>query len=165
MPLFRSPHLIADINKVQVRGDTWEIPPRGLNIVWGNDPRYWSIPIDGPAGLIQVCWLEVSGSIQVTRGRKYQIRFEVQLKPDSFGWNGSSVLIMAKVGKQGNYQYEEASLNQTGKLTIPMKPSGLEIDVPIDAADPTLYFGLYEVWSGKWKGGLEIHKATVRQAF
>ncbi|KAI4296956.1 hypothetical protein L6164_036872 [Bauhinia variegata] len=129
MPLFRSPHLIADINKVQVRGDTWEIPPRGLNIVWGNDPRYWSIPIDGPAGLIQVCWLEVSGSIQ------------------------------------GNYQYEEASLNQTGKLTIPMKPSGLEIDVPIDAADPTLYFGLYEVWSGKWKGGLEIHKATVRQAF
>ena len=94
------------------------------------------------------------------KGKKYKITFKVSLKPDSFGWNGCQVLVMAKVGKKGSYEYKEVSLTQTGEKIIP--PEDLVLEVPRDAQDPQLYFGLYEVWSGKWKGGLEIHHAIVQ---
>ena len=97
----------------------------------------------------------------VQKEKKYKINFKVSLKPDSFGWNGCQVLVMAKVGKKGSYEYKEVTLNGTEPMTIP--PNDLILQVPADAPDPQLYFGLYEVWSGKWKGGLEIHEATVQK--
>ncbi|KAI4306376.1 hypothetical protein L6164_029658 [Bauhinia variegata] len=163
--VFGRPHQKAEPEKVsQSRDGVYLFPPKGLNIVWGNDPRYWMIPQNGPAWLMQVSWLEVSGSVRVTKGRKYRVKFEVSLDADSFGFKGTTLLIMAKVGKNGAYNYDEVTLAQAGKLTIPNKTSGLEVQIPSDASDPTLYFGLYEVWSGKWKGGLEIHKALVQPA-
>lgn len=116
--------------------------------------------MEAPATLIQVSWLDVSSSIDVEPGT-YRISFDVGLKPDAFGWSGSPVLVMAKVGKKGKYIYKDVTLSSPFSGKIPVE--GVEIKVPSDARipDKKLYFGLYEVWSGKWKGGLVVKKAYL----
>ncbi|GKV36858.1 hypothetical protein SLEP1_g44944 [Rubroshorea leprosula] len=89
------------------------------------------------------------------------------MKSDAFGWANSPVFLMAKVGKRGKYIWKRLSqLEQCPKEPIDVpdpNSNSFQIDVPADAIDPRLYFGLYEVWSGKWKGGLRIHGATVKE--
>ncbi|XP_027334265.1 protein PHLOEM PROTEIN 2-LIKE A9-like [Abrus precatorius] len=158
---FKKPHHTSDPNYiVQVDDRGYIIQPRGLNIVWGNDSRYWRIPDQGAAELIQVSWLEVSGKVAISKEGNYSIKFSVNVKADGFGWDGTEVLVMAKVGKTGRYTYQVAKLTPGRRLTIPIQ----QLKIPVsasDAAPKDLYFGLYEVWSGKWKGGLEIESAEV----
>lgn len=111
---------------------------------------------DGSAELIQVSWLEVSGKVPVEKGT-YVVKFDVAVNSNGFGWDGTPVLVMAKVGKKGKYKYEEVTL-QCGNDQISPKVS---IPVEGNPNDLELHFGLYEVWSGKWKGGLIIKKAEV----
>lgn len=113
--------------------------------------------------MIQVSWLEVSGKVGVEKNKTYAVTFHVDVKQDGFGWNGTEVLVMAKIGKKGQYVYKVANYLAPGKsLTIPRESdSQLEIQVGQDETDLELHFGLYEVWSGKWKGGLEIKNAEV----
>lgn len=114
------------------------------------------------AELIQVSWLEVSGVVPVEKNKKYNVKFHVNVKADGFGWNSTKVLVMAKVGKRGSYNFREATLKPGDKnLIVPDNNNPLEIEVAAGASDTYLHFGLYEVWSGKWKGGLEIIKAEV----
>ncbi|KAJ7969289.1 Phloem protein 2 [Quillaja saponaria] len=144
--------------------------PRGLTIIWGNDSRYWRIPKETDpnpeAELIQVSWVEVTGKVPVKAGKKYEISFDVALKSDAFGWNGSQVLVMAKIGKGGKYSHKSAALdaptrtpNQKFQVPVPK----LEISVPENTENPELYFGLYDVWNWKWKGGLVIYNAVVKE--
>lgn len=113
-----------------------------------------------------MCWLEVTGSIndpQMVKGKTYEISFEVEMKEDAFGWNGSSVFMLAKAGKRGTYKGQKITLsdNKDGnrkRITIDKR-----FEVQNDNHDNTLYFGLYEVWSGRWKGGLIIYQAKVSQ--
>lgn len=137
-------------------GDKFVILPKGLNIVWGNDSRYWKVPEEGAAELTQVSWLEVSGVVKISNPKKYKVTFEVKVKEDGFGWKDTDVLVMAKVGRAGKYIYKATKLSPGSNINLPSDP--LEIDV---AKPSDLHFGLYEVWSGKWKGGLEIFRAVV----
>ncbi|KAL6350847.1 hypothetical protein AAG906_031433 [Vitis piasezkii] len=122
----------------------------------------------GPAELLQVCWLEVSGSVPIRSsapiGTKFRITFQVSFKSDAFGWNNCPVCVMARFGKKGKYTWTKITLRTDySQPTNILPPEGLEI-VTKDATTPnvndTIYFGLYEVGSGKWKGGLELHNAT-----
>lgn len=162
---FRKPHLTADpteSNKWNDAKTECVIQPRGLNIIWGNDPRYWKITNGDCAELIQVSWLEVSGKVKVEKGNTYIVKFLVEVKQDGFGWGSTDVLVMAKVGKKGLYKYEAVKLECGKKKTpIPEVKDKLEIEVKSDETDLELHFGLYEVWSGKWKGGLKIYNAEV----
>ncbi|KAK7327724.1 hypothetical protein VNO77_21813 [Canavalia gladiata] len=144
-------------------GDGYEIKPRGLNIVWGNESRYWKLLEDGGAKLIQISWLEVSGVVPIKKEGTYRINFHVKVKEDAFGWNGPKVLVMAKVGRKGAYQYKEVTLSAGDSLIIPSsnKPLDIKVENGSDTTIQELYFGLYEVWSGKWKGGLELIKVEV----
>ncbi|KAG2688088.1 hypothetical protein I3760_09G077600 [Carya illinoinensis] len=89
--------------------------PRGLNIVWGSDPRYWRLPTDqdktGPVELVQVSWLEVTGSREMKASTTYEIGFNISLTQEAFGWNGSKVYVMAKLGRRGKYSWKRASLD------------------------------------------------------
>ncbi|KAF5935963.1 hypothetical protein HYC85_027092 [Camellia sinensis] len=120
------------------------INAKDLKIVWGNDNRYWRTPNESnqPAELLQVCWLEVTGSCFIDKGKKYNVTFEVSLTPDAFGWNNTTLYIMAKRGEKGRYTWKKLSLI-------------------LNASDDKLYFGLYEIWKGNWKGGLKIYRAVV----
>ncbi|XP_019414321.1 PREDICTED: protein PHLOEM PROTEIN 2-LIKE A9-like isoform X2 [Lupinus angustifolius] len=158
---FKKPHHTTDPHYIfQQESGSYLIKPKGLNIIWGNDDRYWNVQED-VAELIQVSWLEVSGAVPVIKGKKYKVRFHVRVKADGFGWNNIQVLVMAKVGRRGNYEFKPTTLKSDNNEVIIPSQNDLEINVEPDASDNLLHFGLYEVWSGKWKGGLEILNAEV----
>jgi len=80
------------------------------------------------------------------------------VKDDAFGWQGTDVLVMAKIGKKGKYKFKVNSLTPGQQnIIIPQDP----LELTVQNAQSELHFGLYEVWSGKWKGGLEILRAIV----
>lgn len=96
------------------------------------------------------------------------MRFNVSLRADAFGWDECNVYIMAKIGKKGKFSFKKLSLNngksRGDKFYIP--EDGLKIQVKPNensSADCKLYFGMYEVWSRRWKGGLKIHHAFVEK--
>ncbi|XP_038895144.1 protein PHLOEM PROTEIN 2-LIKE A9-like [Benincasa hispida] len=177
MAKFSTPHYDADPKAIEtIKGIRTVFYPRAFNITWGNDNRYWRFPqninLKDPKSvvqLLQVSWLEVTCSTDnVEVGKTYKVGFNLSLQPDAFGWNEVEVFIMAKVGKKGNYIFKKTKLGNkptnTTKFCFPEE--GLEIKVvapPSSPGDSRLYFGLYEVWSGKWKGGLQIHNAFVHK--
>ncbi|GMI95676.1 phloem protein 2-A10 [Hibiscus trionum] len=177
------PHHEADINYIDSKTDVntnkiaVTFKPRGLNIVWGNDGRYWRFPNlpsssatpsgeEEPVELVQVSWLEVTGSCPLRDSTKYQITFKLSFTRDAFGWSGAPVFLMAKVGKKGKYKWKK--LKDLDKLPktptdFPSKEDSFIVESGPWQPDMRLYFGLYEVWSGKWKGGLKVHQATVQE--
>ncbi|KAM1138300.1 hypothetical protein FF1_036134 [Malus domestica] len=175
MSMTTKPHFQAEQDEVKQEGNKYIFRPRGLNIVWGNDERYWKLPKKQskdeptePAELIQVSWLEITGSYSLSTAKKYEISFDVELAPDAFGWRDIQAFLMAKVGKKGKYTWTKVKVaaqdTKVGKFKIPDDNGPpMRIEVPSNAPDSTVYFGLYEVWSGKWKGGLKIHQASVKE--
>lgn len=117
------------------------------------------------AEAIQVMWFEVEATYMGAKaGSKYKIGFNLRLKPEAFGWDSSPVFMMAKVGASGSYTWKRLNLNAKElKHECVDFPSNFEIDIPISTEDTTLQFGLYEIWGGRWKGGLEIHHAFVNK--
>ncbi|KAL0917209.1 hypothetical protein M5K25_012257 [Dendrobium thyrsiflorum] len=154
--------------KYERENDIWRIKPRALGIVWGGDPRYWNLSAgEGPAELLQVSWLEVTGQINLSRflkkGKEYMVKFRVELRPDNFGWGNCPVYFMVKVGEQTRL-WKKAYLN--------LKSYGQVFDVPINqnltfrvpescSSEDKLTFGMYEIWKGRWKGGLVIHEVII----
>lgn len=112
-----------------------------------------------------MCWLEVTGAAVVQAGKKYEVGFRVSLKSDAFGWGGAPLCLMAKLGKGGRYKSKSTYLqDEPREKDFDIPKGGFTVEVPsAPVEDPTLYFGLYEVWSGKWKGGIKIHYAFVRE--
>ncbi|CAL8149232.1 unnamed protein product [Prunus armeniaca] len=170
------PHFQADKDEISLDKEgrlCYNIKPRGLTIVWGNDERYWKLPNKGsgdPVELLQVSWLEVTATVNLNPKKEYEISFEVELAPDAFGWRDIQAFLMAKVGKKGKYRWTKVKLAQdsnVGRFTIPdTNGNGQTFSIRSDDdanADNTLHFGLYEVWSGKWKGGLKIYGANVKE--
>ncbi|KAL3498046.1 hypothetical protein ACH5RR_040778 [Cinchona calisaya] len=157
-----NPHYEADLTAIKYNTNKIIIRPRGLNIVWGKDGRYWNVPtqgsgVDKPAELLQVCWLEVTGFVDTNPDKNYEVTFRLSLTPDAFGWSGSTIYIMVKRGKDGEFESKKYDLTKYGteEFNLTMKST------KSNQTDRKLYFGLYEVWSGKWKGGLKIHHVTV----
>ncbi|KAI3455834.1 hypothetical protein Pfo_012497 [Paulownia fortunei] len=144
------------------------IPPKDLNIVWGGDNRYWNVPNNEnlPAELYQVCWLEVTGSVNGTCPNKdYDVGFRVSITPDAFGWGCSAVYVMVKRGKEGKFAWKKVFLNPNETKEFEITGRLMKAEKPVqDPNDQKLYFGLYEVWSGKWKGGLKIYHAFIRES-
>ncbi|XP_031261906.1 protein PHLOEM PROTEIN 2-LIKE A9-like isoform X2 [Pistacia vera] len=151
------------------------INPGDLNITWGNDPRYWKL-LDkrskNPAELIEVCWLQVTGTKRVKIGKSYEIKFNISFTNKSFGWNGLPLFLMAKIGARGNSIWKKIEPLEQGtpdaQFYIP-KPEDKQFIVPIrpgkkgESGEEDLFFGLYEIWDKNWKGGLRIHYATVEE--
>ncbi|KAF9610832.1 hypothetical protein IFM89_025198 [Coptis chinensis] len=165
------PHYEGDPNEVELVGPVIKIKPRGLDIIWGNDKRYWRIPTkndNGSAELIQVCWLEVTALLPLSRlqvGKKYNVRFDVSLKADAFGWNKQTPLYLAaKIGKKGKYKLKSSSIASSPEAETINISLGepLEINEDEKNSGGMLYFGLYEL-GGRWKGGLLIKEARVEQ--
>ncbi|KAL4011724.1 hypothetical protein IC575_028786 [Cucumis melo] len=176
------PHFRANASVETCSDNKFKVYPRALNITWGNDRRYWTIPGRDPnnydkdenyfAELKQVCWLEVTGSIKkdLVPGKTYKASFGVSLSPDAFGWDDCSVYIMAKIGKKGHFHLKKMNLTTIPTTStdvkisfIPTPGDDLIVQVPLTQPDDdlNLYFGLYEVWTNRWKGGLRIHYALV----
>lgn len=130
-----------------------------------------------PAELKMVSWLEVTGSFdKVEPGKTYRIGFKISLTGDATGWDKAPVFMSAKVGKKGKTIWKRIkSINTnfeklkggTEPVNIPDETDGrFEIFVSPTAPitqETKLQFGLYEVWTGKWKSGLLIYDAFVQE--
>ncbi|CAN0855008.1 Uncharacterized protein PHLOEM PROTEIN 2-LIKE A4 [Linum grandiflorum] len=148
----------------------YRIPARALNIVWGNDPRYWQwIPPsdrdksasgfkDMGAMLVQVNWMQVIGRLPVswlTGSRKYEVVWVVKFRVDAFGWH--SVPIKFKV-KQSNGEEKVKSVvvePYRKKHGVWHEISGGEFTVR-GGGGGMVEFGMYEVDSEWWKGSMVI---------
>lgn len=118
------------------------------------------------AELKQVSWLEVTCSTDnVEVGETYRVGFNITMRPDAFGWDGIDVYVMAKVGKKGKFTSMKVSLGEIGPnetpITIPKEPLEIFVAHSTPKECRTIHLGLYEVWSSKWKGGLQIHDAFI----
>lgn len=119
-----------------------------------------------PAELFQVSWLEVTGCVSKTDPQKeYEVGFNISLTPDAFGWSGSPVYILVKRGKGGKFKGQKFTLESPKEnADIKAKVAKLENGGTADADENSkVYFGFYEVWRGKWKGGLKIHHAFIKE--
>ncbi|CAG7864159.1 unnamed protein product [Brassica rapa] len=169
----KSSHYKADSKmELDTNRKAWIFQPSDLNFVWGGDSRYWVVPKEPrvPAELKMVSWLEVTGSFEETEpGKAYQIGFKISFKPDATGWDGAPLVMSAKIGKKGKTVWKKIkSVNQnkggSEPVNIPDESDGqfeISVSPTADNQDTKLQFGLYEVWTGRWKTGLLIHEAFV----
>ncbi|KAI3911129.1 hypothetical protein MKX01_039732 [Papaver californicum] len=158
------PHYKAIDKKVLEKQEEFHIKPWELSVVWGKDKRYWSVPdpddttMDPHIELLQVSWLEVTGSIKLkdfVKTGKYSVSFRIGMKKDAFGWK-------REVWRSANIAHKDDSTS----FEIP-EGAPLQIEIPdLDDYndDEKLHFGLYEVWQGRWKGGLQIYEAIIKPA-
>ncbi|KAK6150212.1 hypothetical protein DH2020_017737 [Rehmannia glutinosa] len=162
-----SPHHLGNLSPKFIKDKQGKmiIQPKDLNIVWGGDNRYWNVPDKEnlAAELYQVCWLEVTGSVNGTSPNKnYDVGFRLSLTPDAFGWGNAPIYIMVKRGKEGKFVWRKVFLNPNETNEFEITGRLMKAEKPVqDSNDEKLYFGLYEVWSGKWKGGLRIHHVFI----
>ncbi|KAL8491169.1 hypothetical protein ACS0TY_022991 [Phlomoides rotata] len=168
----KNPHHQGNLTlEFKVHGKEKKIAPKDLTIVWGDDDRFWNVPDDeeSPAVLHQVCWLEVRGCVRnVKPDKEYEVGFNISLTPDAFGWGSSKVFILVKRGQNGKFKPTKFDLESS----IIKENTNIRVKVPAADVEKTgqnsddleLHFGMFEVWSGKWKGGLKIHYAFVRQS-
>ncbi|KAA0043222.1 protein PHLOEM PROTEIN 2-LIKE A9-like [Cucumis melo var. makuwa] len=176
---YSSPHFNGDPKAIEkAKNKKTIIYPKGFNITWGNDKRYWRLPrqsrnlkeSSAAAELLQVSWLEVTcWTDNVEIGKSYKVGFNVSMTAAAFGWKGCDVYIMAKIGKAGKFVYKKMCLDSKAsddqnKFNMPEDDLIITVKPPSSSpGDNRLYFGMYEVWSGKWKGGLKIHHAFVEK--
>ncbi|GLT59895.1 hypothetical protein SLA2020_326900 [Shorea laevis] len=163
-------HQEADSQAIQTKDGSYLLTPQAFDIVWGNENKHWRIPSNTwagfPAELVSVWWFELSGSVPVIPGKRYRISFKLGFNPKSFGWNTHPIFLMAKIGKSGRYVWKALTELETmprGPIDTPADCNPFEIEVPPSALDPTLYFGIYEIWSGSSKKGLLLYSASVKE--
>uniref|UniRef100_A0A5B7C889 Putative SNARE family protein n=1 Tax=Davidia involucrata TaxID=16924 RepID=A0A5B7C889_DAVIN len=168
----KSSDLSADSQET-TDGRSFIFRPKELGIVHGNNSRYWRMPPDNtdePAKLLDVCWIEICGSIDIKKlnpGKKYQIGFKVSLTNGARGWSPDSVVrIIAKIGKKGKFNWRTLNLEGYERKKIFDIPDNLLIYIPRNASfsEEKLHFGLYEIWGGNWKSGLKIYHAFIKEA-
>ncbi|RWW78565.1 hypothetical protein BHE74_00013214, partial [Ensete ventricosum] len=106
-----------------------------------------------------VSWLEVVGKVdggRLVAGEKYEVKFMVKMRADAFGWNGSPVFLMA-TDASGKFVWKKADLS--------LLPSDTEHPIPDiqshTAPRDQVVYGLFEIWRGKWKGGVEIVRVII----
>ena len=118
---------------------------------------------DGTAEMLEVCWLDVTGSMTATKGKEYEISFILSMnKENSFGWE-DPVYVMARIGEQGEYTRVQIDLSKLGPNKEKFPKEKYCRVKNAENNEKKLYFGLYEVWTNNWKGGLRIHEAIVQE--
>ncbi|URD86859.1 Phloem protein [Musa troglodytarum] len=166
-----SPHYKGVKNESTIKkdGDNLKINPTALDVTWGNDSRYWSIDKNaGPISLLQVSWLEVTGtfdlgSVTLDTSELYSLKFRVRMKADAFGWSGCPVYLMVKDAVNSKFKWKKVDLSRL--------PAGREVVIPeffeekhlFKPSPDKLIFGLFEIWRGRWKGGLEILEVIIEK--
>lgn len=112
-----------------------------------------------------MCWLEVNGSYSLNSlipNTDYALQFKLKLNPDAFGWNENPIYIMTKIGKNGKPNWTSVNLSQNSYGVTFLAPKDQNaLKFRSKNGDEELKFGLYEVWSGRWKGGLVIEEVVI----
>ncbi|XVF62090.1 hypothetical protein PTKIN_Ptkin08bG0189500 [Pterospermum kingtungense] len=157
--------------------DKLVLKPSELNIVWGDNRNYWRIPstqsngnVEEVAELLGVWWFEVSGSVMLKPSICYQITFKLSFEEDAKGWSEAPIFLKARVGGKGRYLWKRLK-ELENELELPRIPTEIPSNddpfvigpLPEDLPDKRLEIALYEIWSGRWKSGLNLHELIVKE--
>ncbi|ERN14807.1 protein PHLOEM PROTEIN 2-LIKE A9 [Amborella trichopoda] len=148
-----------------------------LDIAWGGDERYWrwiprgkitgeSNSTETVAELLQVSWLEVSARVPAKMflpSTKYEVTFHIIWKPDAFGWKDVEVYVVVWFKNKEPVDYVQVDLQKSKEQTVPLELGSVSFTTPANLEDDMI-FGLYEVWSQQWKGGLVILGAKITKS-
>lgn len=164
---YSNPHWRAD--SPLIKKDPFNVPARGLNIVWGNYSRYWQwnkikeeerkIQAEEAAVLLQVNWLEVTGKIDLNNSfvanQAYTIYYVIKFRADAFGWHSAPIKFKVRVnGEETGHEthvlesyrvkHDEWHEVPGGDFVVPTKAEG------------SVEFGMFEIDSDWWKGSMVI---------
>nr|TKS01365.1 hypothetical protein D5086_0000173750 [Populus alba] len=163
-----------------------------LSNILEEESQDWTISeMDGTAELLEGCWLDVTGSMPATKGKAYEISFILSMnEKNSFGWE-DPVYVMARIGEEGEYTRVQIDLSKLKGEVVEFPPDKCRVEprgISSESDEKSeskarekksqtnkkgaenakndkemLYFGLYEVWTNNWKGGLRVHEAIVQE--
>lgn len=114
-------------------------------------------------------WLEVTGSFPselLKVDGQYSVKFKVSLMTNAFGWQGSPVYFFVLDPNTKKRKWRKRDLSG-------LKRDGSSEEVPADLnfdfkgnqknEASEISFGLYEIWKGGWKGGLDIREVVIKK--
>ncbi|OVA11830.1 Phloem protein 2-like [Macleaya cordata] len=149
---------------------------RSLSITWGEDKRFWhwpSIKLESStsddvvvevAELLNVCWLEVYGKLDISYlspGVKYEVVFLLMLKDHSYGWDVPVNLRL--VFPNGATQHQHKVNLQTRPRSQWVELHVGEFQTPPNKQEKAeIQFSMFEYEGGQWKRGLVIKGVIIQ---
>ncbi|KAG9438932.1 hypothetical protein H6P81_019097 [Aristolochia fimbriata] len=162
--------------------DTLFISAEALNIVWGNDKRYWQwrplhekqgfkLEVAG-AELQQVNWIQVNGRLDCskisnffssTRSKtRYEILWVMKFNADAFGWQTAPIKFkVASDGKQEQRSEKLETYRKKSNQWHEIKGGDFTIN-NANARKGLVHFGMYETESDWWKGSMVLAGVKIR---
>ncbi|KAA8544783.1 hypothetical protein F0562_019513 [Nyssa sinensis] len=162
---------------------SFRIPARALNIIWGNDPRYWQwmnpteeeTRFKGFEGakaevavLLQVNWLEVKGTMDLsllkdTRKTAYTIHYMIKFRVDAFGWHSAPVKFKVRVnGEETEDSMTVEPYRVKHDVWQEVHGGQFTISNNTDVGNGSVEFGMFEVESDWWKGGMVLGGVLIK---
>ncbi|XP_039126903.1 lectin-like [Dioscorea cayenensis subsp. rotundata] len=152
----------------------FSISTKGLDIVWGDDGRFWrKVPIskdDKPElnygegmELLQVCWLEVRGTLNLEEthllpNKTYKLFYIIKFKVDAFGWDYGPVPLHlvtpdgCKLRRNDNFGvYKKDAWHKVFGGEFKVGSTGKEI----------VKFAINGFNTPCWKGGMVLHGVLI----
>ncbi|XP_054779007.1 putative F-box protein PP2-B12 [Prosopis cineraria] len=164
------------------------VPVRALNIIWGNDTRFWrfkDLPDDESrmiglkegAWLVQVNWIEVTGRVpkdvlyKAESVTKYEIFYIVKFRADAFGWHSVPIKfklrLTTKSEKQNHHHHTDQEDEKSIILEQYREKQELWHEIPggifsVSDSDGFLEFGMFEVDTAWWKGNMVLAGVKIK---
>lgn len=158
---------------------------RGVDVIWGNDPRYWRLVSQHDSRfqelweLLEVCWLDLRGVVDCTLlsvGTKYRVLFVLKFGERSYGWNERPIRFL--VTAEGEHMESEEILMEIhgerqriyggGWMEAVADDGWMEGWIEVVAGEFTVTadsacvrFGMREVESNQWKRGLLVDGVRI----
>ncbi|KAJ4702561.1 Phloem protein 2-like protein [Melia azedarach] len=170
--VYSNPHWKADDSYLTVQdySGSIRIPVRALNITWGNVARFWErIPLteentkltgfEEAALLLQVNWIEVTGKLSIlpsmalSTSTTYEILYILKFREDAFGWHSAPVKFKLRINGEDKVKSEILHCYREKQDEWHEIPGG-QFTVSKDITVGMVEFGMFEVESDWWKGGL-----------
>lgn len=173
------PHWKADVSSIssdKACPATCRVPAKALDIIWGNDPRFWQMiklseaetrpdGFDEGARLIQVNWIKVTGKLptamfNVASPTKYEVYYVMKFQVDAFGWHSAPIkfeVILNGQKTEKNFVLE----SYKKKPDVWHEICGGEFTVSNDAVG-VVKFAMSEVESEWWKGSMVLAGIKLR---
>ncbi|WOL17810.1 hypothetical protein Cni_G26610 [Canna indica] len=171
---------------VKADKDMIHISVKAMKITWGSDGRFWSwiqlpkdklpkdlskdeVGFDSAAELLQVSWLEVTGALdlanhkhQLSPSKTYEVIYHIKFKADAFGFSKVPItlLLVTPDGKREKIS-EMMETHRNRGVDLWHEIYGGEFRVPATVTGK-VEFGVLEVESQRWKGGMIFAGVTIR---
>nr|XP_027088998.1 protein PHLOEM PROTEIN 2-LIKE A2-like [Coffea arabica] len=178
-----SPHWKRDPSFIEGpdSAGSFSIPVRALNIAWGRDHRYWrritlgedenrSVGFEEAVLLDQVNWFEVTGMLDIpclnlAVHTTYRLYYVVKFLPGAFGWHTADVKFKVKFKDTQEIMSTELIILETYKKQPDQWheiPGGKPFVVNNEVLITTVEFGMFEVETDWWKGGMVLGGVKVK---